>query len=47
MKHTRILSAILALLLLLPAMLGGCGTKSAADDDPGIFAGEEIALAGS
>ncbi len=32
---------------LLSLLLAGCGTKSVADDDPGIFAGEEIALAGS
>ncbi len=31
MKHTRILSAILALLLLLPAMLGGCKKGIQAD----------------
>ena len=43
MKHTRILSAILALLLLLPAMLGGCGKK--AKNDAGLTEdGEPVIL---
>ncbi len=43
MKHTRILSAILALLLLLPAMLAGCGKK--AKNDAGLTEdGEPVIL---
>ena len=41
MKKPHIICVFLAVFLLFV----GCGTKTADEDDPGIFAGEEIALA--